>query len=62
MHGGLYMLNHEGHLHNVEVVYEGSVAVGVSAEGVTARAKMVIGDPSYFPEKVQKTGQATVAR
>jgi hypothetical protein len=54
------MLNHEGHLHDVEVVYEGGVAVGVSAEGVTARAKMVIGDPSYFPDKVQKTGQARI--
>jgi len=61
VHGGLYMLNHEGHLHDVEVVYEGGVAVGVSAEGVTARAKMVIGDPSYFPDKVQKTGQVVRA-
>lgn len=57
VHGGLYMLNHEGHLNEMEVVYEGGVAVGVQAEGVVCKAKMVVGDPSYFPGKVEKTGQ-----
>ena len=35
-----------------EVVYEDGVAVGVKSEGETAKAKVVIGDPSYFKEKV----------
>ena len=30
---------------------------GVTSQGETARAKMVIGDPSYFPDKVKKDGQ-----
>ena len=39
------------------VAYENGVAVGVSAEGATARAKMVVGDPSYFPDRVRKTSR-----
>ena len=36
------------------VVYdEAGVAVGVEAEGVTAKAKVVIGDPTYFPDLVR---------
>ena len=30
---------------------------GVTSQGETARAKIVIGDPSYFPDKVKKDGQ-----
>ena len=41
------------------VAYEGGVAVGVSAEGETARAKLVVGDPSYFPDKVQKASRVS---
>jgi GDP dissociation inhibitor len=36
---------------DVKVVYEDGKAVGVESEGETAKAKMVIGDPSYFPGK-----------
>lgn len=61
VHGGLYMLNHEGHLNDMKVEYDGSVAVGVSAEGIVAKAKMVIGDPSYFPTKVKPVGKVVRA-
>lgn len=38
---------------DVEVVYdEAGTAVGVKSEGETARAKFVVGDPTYFPDKV----------
>lgn len=53
LYGGTYMLNTPIE----EVVYEGGKAVGVKSEGKVARAKMVIGDPSYFPDKVKKVGQ-----
>lgn len=36
-----------------QVVYdEAGVAVGVRSEGETAKAKFVVGDPTYFREKV----------
>lgn len=34
---------------DAKVVYEDGKAVGVESEGQVAKAKMVIGDPSYFP-------------
>lgn len=41
-----------------EVVYdESGKFVGVKSEGELVKAKQVIGDPSYFPQKVKKTGQ-----
>ena len=49
MYGGTYMLAKP----DAEVVYdEAGGAVGVSSEGETARAKFVVGDPTYFPSKV----------
>jgi len=30
---------------------------GVTSEGVTAKCKCVIADPSYFPDKVEQVGQ-----
>ena len=44
-----------------KIVYdeEGRVT-GVQSEGETARAKMVIGDPSYFMDKVKKVGQVCI--
>jgi len=48
VYGGLYMLNRDID----ELVYEDGVCVGVKAEGTVAKAKVVIGDPSYFPDKV----------
>lgn len=44
---------------DVEVAYEDGIAVGVTAEGETAKAKLVVGDPSYFPSKVRKTSRVS---
>jgi len=60
IYGGTYMLNT-----NVdELIYEGGKAVGIKATmtGVEpemkfeTRAKMILGDPSYFTDKVKVTG------
>jgi len=54
IYGGTYMLNKPIE----EIVYgpDGKV-VGVKSEGEIAKCKLVIGDPSYFPNKVKKVGQ-----
>ena len=60
IYGGTYMLNT-----NVdELVYEGDKAVGIKATmtGIEpemkfeTRAKTILGDPSYFPDKVRVVG------
>ncbi|KAI9843100.1 MAG: Rab GDP dissociation inhibitor alpha [Thelocarpon superellum] len=63
IYGGTYMLNT-----NVdEIIYDGSKAAGIKAtmkergdegEGMTftTKAKKILGDPSYFPGKVQVVG------
>jgi len=54
IYGGTYMLNKpiEGY------VYDSNKKIcGVTSEGVTARCKAVIADPSYFPELVDNVGQ-----
>ena len=60
IYGGTYMLNT-----NVEeIVYEGDKAVGIKAtmRGIDpemkfeTRAKLIVGDPSYFPNKVRVVG------
>eukprot|EP00004_Rigifila_ramosa_P011485 TRINITY_DN245_c0_g1_i1.p1 TRINITY_DN245_c0_g1~~TRINITY_DN245_c0_g1_i1.p1 ORF type:complete len:449 (+),score=102.00 TRINITY_DN245_c0_g1_i1:23-1348(+) len=53
IYGGTYMLSKPVD----KIIYENGVAVGVESQGETARCKFVVGDPSYFPEKVQKKGQ-----
>jgi len=53
IYGGTYMLNKPIE----EIIYENGVAVGVKSEGEVAKCKFVIGDPSYFPDKVKKVGQ-----
>lgn len=35
--------------------------IGVSSENETAKAPIVVGDPSYFPDKCSKTGQVVRA-
>ena len=35
---------------------------GVTSQGETAKTKMVISDPSYFPDKVKKDGQVSQLR
>jgi len=58
VYGGTYMLSKP----DAKVVYnsDGKFA-GVESEGQTARAKFVVGDPSYFPEKVRKTSSVVRA-
>eukprot|EP01111_Echinosteliopsis_oligospora_P011348 TRINITY_DN372_c0_g1_i1.p1 TRINITY_DN372_c0_g1~~TRINITY_DN372_c0_g1_i1.p1 ORF type:complete len:444 (-),score=101.53 TRINITY_DN372_c0_g1_i1:154-1485(-) len=53
IYGGTYMLNKPVD----EVIYEDGVAVGVKSEGETAKCKFIVADPSYFPNKVKRTGQ-----
>ncbi len=60
IYGGTYMLNTKLE----EIQYENGKAVGIKATmtGVEppmafeTKAKMIIGDPSYFPDKVKVTG------
>jgi Rab GDP dissociation inhibitor len=40
-----------------EVVYEKGVAVGVRSGEEVAKAKIIIGDPSYFPGKIRRVGK-----
>jgi Rab GDP dissociation inhibitor len=53
IYGGTYMLNKPIE----EVIYENGKFVGVKSEGEIAKAKFVIGDPSYFPNKVELSGK-----
>lgn len=55
IHGGTFMLNRDID----EIVFdETGKASGVKAGNEMAKAKMVIGDPSYFPrDKIRPTGQ-----
>jgi len=58
IYGGTYMLNKPIE----EIVYDSNgVVVGVKSEGEVAKCKFVIGDPSYFPDKVKKVGNVNCA-
>ncbi|KAJ3177937.1 Rab GDP dissociation inhibitor alpha [Geranomyces variabilis] len=57
IYGGTYMLSKKID----EVVYENGKVVGVKSEGETAKTKAVIGDPTYFSDKVKKAGQVVRA-
>lgn len=47
---------------DVEVIYdENGRACGIKSEGETARAKLVVGDPSYFTDRVRRIGQVVRA-
>jgi len=54
VYGGTYMLRKpfEG-----IVTDESGKVIGVQSEGEVARCRFVVADPSYFPERVQPTGQ-----
>lgn len=54
IYGGTYMLDKPID----EIVYgpDGKV-VGVKSQGEVAKCKFVVGDPSYFPNKVRKVGR-----
>ena len=58
VYGGTYMLSKP----DAEVVYgpDGKFQ-GVESEGETAKADFVVGDPSYFPDKVTKTSSVVRA-
>lgn len=57
IYGGTFMLNKPVD----EIVYgEDGKVTGVKSEGEVASAPIVIGDPTYFPEKVKKTGQQVI--
>jgi len=53
IYGGTYMLNKPVE----KIVYDNGKVTGVKSEGEVAKCKFVIGDPSYFPDKVKKVGQ-----
>lgn len=54
IYGGTYMLNKPVE----EIIYDSNgVVSGVKSEGEVVKCKYVIGDPSYFPDKVQKIAQ-----
>lgn len=55
IHGGTFMLNRDVD----EIMYnDDGEAIGVKSGNEMARAKFVVGDPSYFPKnKVRSTGQ-----
>ncbi|KAI8960033.1 rab GTPase activator [Daldinia sp. FL1419] len=65
IYGGTYMLNTSVN----EVVYEGGRATGIKATmtGIEpemkfeTKAKLILGDPSYFPEKVKVVGHVLKA-
>lgn len=55
IHGGTFMLNRD--IDEIMMDSEGK-ACGIKSGNAMAKAKMVVGDPSYFPkEKVRPTGQ-----
>jgi len=51
--GGTYMLRQP----ITEILMNNGVAIGVKSGTETAYARFVVGDPSYFPDKVKKVGQ-----
>lgn len=57
IYGGTYMLDKPGD----ELVFEDGKVVGVRSGEETARCKMVICDPSYVPDMVEKKGQVVRA-
>lgn len=46
---------------DAEVVYEEGKVVGVKSGEAMAKCKLVVGDPTYFPEKVKRLGQVVRA-
>lgn len=58
IYGGTYMLNKP--VDEIAVDESGKV-VGIKSEGEVAKAPIVIGDPSYFKDRVKKAGQVVRA-
>jgi len=59
IYGGTYMLDKP--IEEIKYDEMGQVC-GVTSQGETAKTKMVIGDPSYFPDKVRKEGQVNASK
>lgn len=57
VYGGTYMLSKK----DVDVVYEEEKAVGVKCDDQLAKCSFIVGDPSYFKNKVKKIGQVVRA-
>jgi Rab GDP dissociation inhibitor len=57
VYGGTYMLDKPVE----EIIMEDGKVVGVKSQGEVAKTKMVIGDPSYFPDRVKKVSQVVRA-
>lgn len=57
VYGGTYMLNTP--VDGLEYGEDGKVT-GVKSGDKVAKAKIVIGDPTYFPDKVRKTGEKVI--
>lgn len=57
VYGGTYMLDKP----TEEIVMENGKVVGVKSGGEVARTKMVVGDPSYFPDRVKQVSQVVRA-
>jgi len=57
VYGGTYMLEKPVE----EIVMEDGKVVGVKSQGEIAKTKMVIADPSYFPDRVKKVSQVVRA-
>lgn len=53
LHGGVFMVNKPVD----EVIMEAGEAVGILSGGEIAKAKCIVGDPSYFSDFVSKIGQ-----
>jgi len=53
IYGGTYMLDRQVE----DIIMENGRVVGVKSQGEVARCKFVVGDPSYFPNKVKKVGK-----
>jgi len=54
IYGGTYMLDKPID----EILYNGEGhVIGVRSQGEVAKCKFIVADPSYFPDKVQKTGR-----
>lgn len=58
IYGGTYMLNKP--FEGVVMGDDGKVA-GVKSEGETVKCKMVVADPSYFPDKCKEVGKVVRA-
>ena len=56
IYGGTYMLSKP-----IESIAQVDGKIAVTSEGQTVHGKIVVGDPSYFPNRVRKVGQVVRA-